>query len=323
MLRRFALLLVFLSAAAGSAQASEPWPPRQISIVVGFAAGGNTDMAARMLATGMKAALPVPVVVENKPGAGGTVGGSAVARATPDGSMLLVGSQSETAMLKANRAKPPYDIDKDLVPIGKLMDYGFVVTVSRSLNINSWNEFLAYARQKGSLSYGTPGIGTTAHVMSEHLLSSVGVKGVHVPYQGAASLRPDHIAGRIDFSIDVVPLILPLLTDGQLRPLAVTQKERDARLPSVPTLMELRVFPEEYSGWTGVFAPRGTPPEVRSRLLDLINQTLKGPGGEEIRRNGYRPAASSQTLHEFAQFVSADQKRWVGVFQKAGIAPSP
>ncbi|CAN7344478.1 Bug family tripartite tricarboxylate transporter substrate binding protein [Variovorax sp. LjRoot178] len=280
-------------------------------------------MVARTLAAGMKAALPVAVVVENKPGAGGTVGGSSVVRATPDGTTLLVGSQSETAMLKANRAKPPYDIDKDLIPVGKLMEYHFVVAVSKSLNISNWSEFLAYARQKGSLSYGTPGIGTTAHVMSEHLLSSIGVKGVHVPYQGAASLRPDHIAGRFDFSVDVIPLVLPLLSDGQLRPIAVTLKDRDSRLPNVPSLVELRVFPEEYGGWTGVFAPRGTPPEVRAKLLALVNQTLKGAGGEEIRRNGYRPASAEQGYSEFADFVAADQKRWLRVFQKAGIPPSP
>ena len=322
MLRRTALSILLLGS-FGAAVAADLWPARQVSVVVGFAPGGNTDMVARILANGMKAALPVPVVVENKPGAGGTVGASSVVRATADGTTLLVGSQSETAMLKANRAKPPYDIDKDLVPIGKLMDYHFVVAVSKTLNISNWNEFLAYAKQKGTVTFGTPGIGTTAHVLSEHLLSSIGVKGVHVPYQGAATLRPDHIAGRIDFSIDVVPLIMPLLADGQLRPLAVTLKERDARLPNVPSLVELGVFPEQYAGWTGVFAPKATPPDVRAKLLALINQTLKGAGGEEIRRNGYHPARAEQGASEFADFVAADQKRWLAVFQKAGILPSP
>jgi tripartite-type tricarboxylate transporter receptor subunit TctC len=322
MLRRCAVFII-LFCALGAASAADAWPPKQVSIVVGFAAGGNTDMVARILATGMKSALPVPVIVENKPGAGGTVGGGSVVRATADGTTLLVASQSETAMLKANRAKPPYDIDKDLVPVGKLMDYHFVLTVSKALNISSWDEFLAYARQKSSLTFGTPGIGTTAHVLSQYLLSSIGVKGVHVPYQGAATLRPDHIAGRFDFSIDVVPLIMPLITDGQLRPIAVTLKDRDTRLPNVPSLVELGVFPEQYGGWTGVFAPKGTPPEVRARLLALINQTIKGAGGEEIRRNGYRPAGGEQALNDFADFVGADQKRWLSVFQKAGIPPSP
>jgi tripartite-type tricarboxylate transporter receptor subunit TctC len=320
MLRRLALTFLFVGA-FGAALAADPWPARQVSIVVGFAPGGNTDMAARVLASGMKAALPVPVVVENKPGAGGTVGAAMVVRAAPDGTTLLVGSQSETAMLKANRAKPPYDIERDLAPIGRLMDYHFVVTVSKTLNIHDWNEFVAYAKQKGSLTYGTPGVGTTAHVLSEYLLASMGIKGVHVPYQGAASLRPDHIAGRFDFSVDVIPLIMPLLSEGQLRPLAVTLKERDTRLPNVPSLIELGVFKEEFGGWTGVFAPKATPPDVRAKLLALVNQTLKGAGGEEIRRNGYRPAGE-QAPNDFAAFVAADEKRWLAVFRKAGIPPS-
>lgn len=178
MLRRFASVLLLL-AAFGVAWAAEPWPARQISLVVGFAAGGNTDMAARILSTGMKQEVPVAVIVENKAGAGGTIGAGAVVRAAPDGTTLLVASQSETSMLKANRAKPAYDIDKDLAPIGKLMDYHFVLTVSKSLNISNWNEFFAYGKRKGTLTYGTPGVGTTAHVISEHLLSSIGIKGVY------------------------------------------------------------------------------------------------------------------------------------------------
>lgn len=308
---------------ACAAWSAEAWPPRQVTVVVGFAAGGNTDMAARILANAMKQSLPVPVVVENKAGAGGTMGAAYVTRAAPDGTFLLVGSQSETTMLKANRAKPPYDIDKDLVPIAKLMDQDYVLTVSKSLNVSTWSEFEALAKSRGTLIYATPGIGTTAHVMSEHLLSSLGVKGVHVPYQGAAALRPDLISGRVDFSFDVIPLAMPLISEGALRPMAITQTRRDARLPNVPSLVELGLFPEQYAGWTGVFAPKGTPPEVRARLLALINQMLKGAGGEEIRRNGYRSASPEQGANDFADFVAADQKKWLSVFQKTGIAPAP
>lgn len=302
---------------------SEVWPPRQVTVVVGFAAGGNTDMAARILANSMKQSLPVPVLVENKAGAGGTVGAAYVTRAVPDGTVLLVGSQSETTMLKANRAKPPYDIDKDLVPVAKLMDQDYVLTVSKSLNVSTWTEFAALAKSRGTLTYATPGIGTTAHVMSEHLVSAMGVRGVHIPYQGAAALRPDLISGRVDFSFDVIPLAMPLINEGALRPMAITQTRRDARLSNVPSLVELGLFPEQYAGWTGVFAPKGTPPEVRARLLALINQMLKGAGGEEIRRNGYRSASYEQGANDFADFVVADQKKWLSVFQKTGIAPAP
>lgn len=148
-------------------------------------------------------------------------------------------------------------------------------------------------------------------------------EGVHVPYQGAAALRPNHLSGRVDFSIDVVPLVMPMVAEGQVRAIAVTQKEHDARLPGVPSLVELGIFNEEYGGWTGVFAPKGTPPEVRTRILALINHTLEGAGGEEIRRAGYRPARADQAPNDFADFVASDQKRWLAVFQKTGIPPAP
>ena len=118
-----------------------------------------------------------------------------VARAPADGSVLLVASQSETTMLKANRLKPPYDIDNDLVPVAKLMDQDYLLVVPRSLNVTRWSEFVSYAKSRGSLTYASAGIGTTAHVMSEHLMAVIGVKSVHVPYQGAATLRPDLLAG--------------------------------------------------------------------------------------------------------------------------------
>ena len=321
MLQRFIaglLSLAFACAAAGA----EQWPQRPITLVVGYTAGGNTDMAARILANSMKQSLPVPVVVENKPGAGGTIGAAYVTRAAADGTVLFVASQSETTMLKANRLNPPYDIDKDFVPIAKLMDQDYLLVVPKALNVTTWREFVSYAKSRGSLTYASSGIGTTAHVMSEHLMAAIGVKGIHVPYQGAAALRPDLIAGRIDFYIDVVPLAMPMVSEGTLRALAVTQSHSDPRLPGIPSLVELGVFPEEYAGWTGVFAPKSIPHEVRTRLLALINQMLEGAGGEEIKKNGYRPAAK-QALEDFGTFVATDQKRWLAVFQKTAITPSP
>ncbi|AZG08228.1 tripartite tricarboxylate transporter substrate binding protein [Pigmentiphaga sp. H8] len=310
-------------AATFSVAAAPPSLPRQINLVVGFAAGGNTDMAARILANAMKQSLPIPIVVENRAGAGGTVGGAHVAKSPPDGSTLLVGSQSETTMLKANRAKPPYDIDKDFAPIAKIMDQDYVVVVPRSLGISTWEQFVALAKSRGSISYATSGIGTTAHIMSEHLATAMGVKAVHVPYQGASAFRADLIAGRVDFAIDVIPLSLPLIADGKLRALAVTQARRDDRLPNAPSLVQLGLFAEPYAGWTGVFAPRETPPETRTAILEQVNRMLAGSGGEEIRKAGYRPASSHQAAEDFARFVASDQKRWIEIFQKIGVPPSP
>jgi tripartite-type tricarboxylate transporter receptor subunit TctC len=299
------------------------WPAKPVTVIVGFAAGGNTDMAARIFANAMKQSLPVPVNVENKPGAGGTVGAAQVVRAAGDGTTILVASQSETTMLKANRQKPPYDIDKDLIPVGKIMDQDYVLVVPASSNIKSWSDFQAQAKVRGSMSYATSGVGTTAHVMSEHLAMAGGFKAIHVPYQGASAFRTDLAEGRVDFSIDVVSLSMPFITDGRFRAIAVTRKGRDPRLPDVPSLVELGVFPGPYAGWTGVFVPKGTPEDVRAKILQQINQMLKSAGGDEIRRNGYQPASATQTLDEFTQFVVQDQKHWSSVFTKTGIAPSP
>ena len=303
--------------------AADPWPTKQITLVVGFAAGGNTDLAARILANSMRQSVPVPVVVENKAGAGGTVGAAYVSRAAADGSTFLVASQSETTMVKANRANPRYDINKDFVPIAKLMDQDYVLVIPVSLGIKSWSEFLAYAKKQGSLSYATSGIGTTAHALSERLAAAIGVKGVHVPYQGAASFRSDLVSGRVDFSIDVIPLSQPFITDGRLRAIAITQKGSDARLPGIPSLVELGVFPEQYAGWTGLFAPKGTPPDVRAKVLSMVDQMLASAGGEEIKRSGYRPADPRQGPDDFARFVAGDEKLWVTTFQKLGIPPLP
>ncbi len=322
MLKRFVAVLIAMGLFA-TACAADQWPPRSITLVVGFGAGGNTDLAARILANAMKASLPVPVVVENKPGAGGTVGAAYVSRSAANGGTLLVASQSETTMLKSNRLKPPYDLDRDFVPIAKLMDQDYVLVVPASLNLGNWKEFVAYAKAQGSITYATSGIGTTAHVMSEHLAKELGIKAVHVPYTGAAAFRADLVAGRVDFSIDVVPLSMPLISAGKLRPIAVTQKARDQRLPNVPSLVELGVFREQYAGWTGVFAPRGTPLEVQARLREQVDQMLRGSGGQEISNNGYRPASQGQGPNDFAQFVASDQKKWQAAFQRVGIQPSP
>ena len=322
MLRRCVAGLLSFGISCAALGADE-WPTRTVTLVVGYPAGGNTDMAGRVLANSMKQSLPVAVIVENKPGAGGTVGAAFVTRAAADGTVLLVASQSETTMLKANRANPPYDIEKDFIPVAKLMDQDYSLVVPKSVNVTTWSEFVSYAKTKGSLNYASSGIGTTSHVMSQHMMAAIGVQGVHVPYQGAAALRPDLVAGRVDFYIDVLPLATPMVTDGKLHAIAVTQTQRDQRLPGVPSLVELGVFPEQYAGWTGVFAPKGTPLETRRRILALINQMLEGPGGSEIKKNGYRPASAKQGLDDFAEFAANDQKRWIGVFQKAGIPPSP
>lgn len=322
MLKRFIAALGVMGL-FGVAYAADPWPPRTITLVVGFAAGGNTDLAARILANSMKASLPIPVVVENKPGAGGTVGAAYVSRSVANGGTLLVASQSETTTLKSNRLKPPYDIDRDFVPIAKLMDQDYVLVVPASLSVSSWQEFVAYAKAQGSITYATSGVGTTAHVMSEHLAKELGIKAVHVPYPGAAAFRADLVAGRVDFSIDVVPLSMQLISAGKLRPIAVTQKARDQRLPNVPSLVELGVFREQYAGWTGVFAPKGTPPEVQARLREQVDQMLRGSGGQEISNNGYRPASPRQGANDFAQFVASDQRKWQAAFQRVGIQPSP
>ena len=154
-------------------------------------------------------------------------------------------------------------------------------------------------------------------------MTAIGAKGVHVPYQGAASLKPDLIAGRVDFDIDVVPLAMPMVAEGKLRAIAVTQAQRDSRLPDAPSLVEIGLFPEQYAGWTGVFAPRGISTETRRKIVALVNRMLEGAGGEEIRRNGYRPASAKQDLEDFSTFAAGDQRRWMAVFQKAGIEPSP
>jgi tripartite-type tricarboxylate transporter receptor subunit TctC len=242
-------------------------------------------------------------------------------KASPDGLTLLVAGQPETAMLKALKASPPYDFMSDLVPLAILMDYPFVLVVAPTLGVKTWDDLVAFAESKpGGATYGTAGIGTTAHLMIEQLAAETGLKAKHIPYKGAATLKPDLVSGRIDFTIDALPLIMPFIGDGRVIPLAVTLGERDERLPDVPSIGELKLLEGDYTGWTAVFAPQGTPETIRTRIHELAMKSIEGDARKRISAANYRPGDPKQA--DLTAFMQSEQDRWLAIVKRIGLAPS-
>lgn len=318
----------FLSASAAlavlpqAARAQAPgWPGRGVTLVVGYAAGGTVDFGARVLAEELRERLGVSVTVENRPGASGTIGGSHVAKSAPDGYTLLVAGQPETAMLKSTKLAPPYEVMRDLAPLAMVMDYPYLLVVSPAINAKSWSEFVAFAKAKGGdLNYASPGAGTTPHLIAEHILSASGLHGAHVPYQGATAFRPDLMSGRVDFAVDSMPSILPLVRDGKVRAIAVTTKEREPKTPDVATCIELGLFKDEYTGWVGLFAPKATPEPVQKRVIEATFAALKGNGAARIAASDFRPGSPAQK--PFGEVFKAEEGRWGEIMKRAGLQPT-
>jgi len=318
MMRLLAIAITLFAALAPThAAAQAAYPARPVRIVVPFPPGGTSDILARTISARLQGPLGQPVVVENRPGAGGNIAGDAVAKAAPDGYTILMGTSS-LAISKSLYKKLSYDLLTDFAPITQAVNYTNLLVVHPSTGFSSVAELLAAARAKpGTLVYGTAGNGTPPHMTGELFKAYTGVDITHVPYKGGAPAIADLIAGQIPMMFDNVPPLLPHVRSGRIKALAVTSLQRIAVLPEVPTLHELGLKDFDAVGWNGLLAPAGTPRPIVNRIHDEVIRVLRIP---EVRDGLTSQGADivGNSPDEFAAWIRTEVKKWGEVVQRSG-----
>jgi tripartite-type tricarboxylate transporter receptor subunit TctC len=326
MQRRTALLaltasLAFASlATAPGPAAAQAWPAKPIRLVIPFPAGGATDIVGRLLAQKLGAALGQQVVIDNKPGAGGTIGADLVAKAPADGHTLLLATSSTHSIGPALNPKMPYDAFKDFAPIAHVANAPSVLVVGAGFpKGNALDLIKTLKANPGKYNFGSSGIGTYPHLSAEMFKwRAGGLFVVHIPYRGTGLVVTDLIAGQITFLMDSIVSAQTHIRDGRVRALAVTGAQRSPSLPDVPTFTELGVPGLAFSNWFGFFAPAGTPGEVVQRLNRELNATLRTPEVvERLRQLG--ADAATGTPEAFAKVIRDEHDSWKAVIQRAGI----
>ena len=276
--RRTALQLAALALAsvAGAAHA-QAWPSKPVSLVVPFPAGGTTDVLARALAERLSPAIGQPVIVENKPGAGATIGADYVAKAKADGHTLLIGAVHHTIASSVYK-KLPYDFQKSFEPVTVIAMVPNVLVVNARTPAKNVNELVALIKAKpAEASYGSNGNGTAQHLIGTQFQQQTGTRLQHIPYKGSGPLATDLLGGQILMSCDTITPVLPHIKAGKLSPLAVTTAKRSPALPDVPTLQEAGLKDFDIGTWFGVLAPVGTPKSVLDRLSAEATKIIQSP----------------------------------------------
>ena len=324
--RRAALLAsLLITGTIAAAQAQTAWPNKAIRLVVPFAAGGTTDILARSLAPELQKALGQPVVVDNKPGAGGNSGAADVAKSAPDGYTLLMGTVGTHAINAALYPKLPYDPVKDFAPITLVAGVPNVLVLNLAMaqkySINSVADFVRAAKANpGKFNMASSGNGTSIHLSGELFKTQSGTYMVHFPYRGSGPALIDLIGGSTDLMFDNLPSALPHIKAGKLKALAVTSGKRSEALPELPTIAEaggaaLKSY--EASSWFGLLAPAGTAPEVVARLQLETAKALSSPAlKERLLSQGAIPGGMSSA--DFAGFIAAETKKWAAVVKASG-----
>ena len=323
LMRHFTAVLALAAAvtiASPSVRASETaadYPSRPVRIIVPFGAGGPTDVFTRAIAEELRKSLKQTFIMENKPGAGTTIGTDYVAKAAPDGYTLLMVSGTQTVNETLFSHKP-YRLMHDLVPVAPLIDTDLVLVVHPSVPAKNVAELLALARAKpGTLNFGSSGIGSTNHLAGELLKRMTGIDIVHVPYKGAAPAMNDLIAGHIPMMFDNMPAVLPQVQGGSVRAIAVAGAKRAAALPDVPTVAESGVPGFEAFSWFGMVAPAQTPRDVLETLQGDVAAILKMPDVQKrLAELGADPG--TVTGAAFGTFLAEDTAKWTEIIKASG-----
>ncbi len=311
-------LSAVLALPVGEAAAQAAWPSRPIRFIVPFPPGGSNDVMARLFAEHLPASLGQPVVVENKPGAGGNIATEFVARQPADGHTLLL--SSNTHLVNAIFfAKLPYDPIGDFQTVSLVATLPFVLTVNSNLPATTVKEFIAYVKAKPGATFATAGIGTPHHLAAELLKTMTGIEIVHVPYKGAAFLIPALLAGEVTFSIAAINSLLPHYKSGRLRPIAVANETRTPLLPDVPTIAEAGLPGYALDIWLGVLVRAGTPGQIVDRLNAEINRIIQDPRivAEKLNPIGLTPAGT--TPERYMEIMKSDLVKYTKIAKDAGI----
>jgi tripartite-type tricarboxylate transporter receptor subunit TctC len=315
-------ILAALAAASfgafGAAAAAQTYPARPVRIIVPFAPGG-VDVTARLVADRLTAALGQPFVVENRPGAGGSVGAKAAAGAAPDGYTLLFSTPGPVAVSPAINRNAGYDTIKSFAPIAMVSMSPLLLVAHPSVPAKSVAELVAHAKANpGKLRFPSPGFGTQPHLVGEMFRVATGADMVHVPYRGSAPSITDLLAGQVHFYFDNFANVLHYVDAGKLRALAVTSDGRSDRVPTLPTMAESGYPAIVAVYWNGMLAPAGTPPAVVDRLNGAINKALASPGlRAALLKLGSEPRPG--TAQDFAAFIAVEARRWATIAQATKI----
>ena len=301
---------------------SAGWPNRPVRLVIPFPAGGATDIIGRVIAMKLSTALNQQVVVENKPGAGGTIGADAVAKAAPDGYTLLLATSSTHSIGPALNPKIPYDAFRDFTPIINVAEAPSVLLVGASFPARDAKQLVAMAKASpGKLNFGSSGISTYPHLAAEMFKwRTGGLFVVHIPYRGTGLVIPDLVAGHVAFLMDSIVSAQPHIRDGKVRPLAVSGARRSVSLPDVPTFGELGIPGMEISNWFGLYGPAGLPPDLVQRINQEMNAVVRAPDVvERLEKAGAESRGG--TPAQFAKLYRDEFDSWKSVIQRASIKP--
>ena len=300
------------------AQAQEAWPQRPVTIIVPFAAGGSADLLARILQQHLQAKFAIPFVVENKSGAGGSIGTGFVAKAQPDGYTLLVGTVSSIAINSFLYTKLNFDVTRDIQPVSLLVRFPNLLFVNPKVPAKSVPELIDYLKaNSGKVNYGSSGIGTSSHLSSVMFALASNTQMTHVPFRSTAEVVNSMLSGNIELGIDSMTTVWPFAAAGNVRALAVTTPRRSAAAPDLPSIGEtLKGY--EATAWQGLFAPAGTSRAIVDKIAAEVKQVW---GLEEVitalKNVGAEPAPS--TPDEFAAYIVAERGRWGEVVKAAGV----
>jgi tripartite-type tricarboxylate transporter receptor subunit TctC len=313
------LLLSLLGLAAVSGTAlGQAYPNKPIRLIVPYPAGESIDSVARLTAQHWSAALGQPIVVDNRGGAGGTIGTEAAAKAANDGYTLLWGNVGPLAIGPSLYKKLGYDVVKDFAPVSQIANLPFVLFTSTVLPANTLTEVTAYARANpGKLNFGSTGVGSGLHLIGEMYKSQAAIDIVHVPYKGVAQALPEMMAGRVQLAFNTIPAFLPHVKAGRLKALVITANARSPLLPDVPTSAEAGMPSLIGASWHGVLAPAGTPRDVLAKLQQTLASALAVPElRNQIISQGAEPVGSSP--EEFARFIAGELAKWRVVVEASG-----
>ncbi|HEX5362665.1 MAG TPA: tripartite tricarboxylate transporter substrate binding protein [Gallionella sp.] len=298
---------------------AQPYPAKPIRLIAPSTPGDAPDVIARLIALRLSPVLGQPIVVENRPGAGGVIGSEVAAKSAPDGYTLIMGNAGSHGINAAVYSKLPYDIQRDFAPISQVAIAPNIMVINPSIPAKSVAEFIAYAKsQPGKLSYASGGNGSSAHMSMELFKAMSGVDIQHVPYKGSSPALTDLMGGQVAVFIGNIPPTVPLVRAGKLRALAVTTKSRSTLMPELPTISEAGLSGYETVAWFGVLAPAGTPPEIVKTLSTEISKIARSPEmRDKLLAMGAEPVGG--TPEEFKAVIDSDIAKWKRLAQKESI----
>ena len=307
--------------AISPARAQAAYPGRTIKMIVPYPPGGTTDLLGRLVADQLKSGLDATVIVENKPGAGTTLGADLVAKSEPDGYTLLMATSTTLAINKTLYRKLPYDPVKDFAPIGLVAGVPFALIVNPAIPVKTLPEFIAYARSKPGLAYGSAGNGSPQHLGAEMLKSAAGIDIRHVPYRGSVPAMLDVIAGHIPFMVVDLQPALQQIREDKVRVLGVTTPKRVGAAPDIPTIAEAGLAGFELVAWQGVVAPSGTPRPIVDVLAAQLTKLMADPSTRErLTKLSLEPLPPS-TPDSFAAYIGTEVERWAAIVRNSGAEP--